>query len=208
MMRRALVVGGVVGLISAAGFLGGMSAPAPSVEVAPSVAAGSFSVDPVHSSVVFRIKHLNTSYFYGHFNDLSGTIAFDDAKPEASSMDLTVKIDSVDTHNSGRNDHLKSVTFFNAAEIPTATFKSTAWKSSGENAFDVTGDLTLHGVKKAITVKVEKTGSGKGQKGEDLVGFETTFTVKRSDYGMTQMVGPIGDEVKLMIGIEAKAGGK
>ncbi len=204
MMRRVLVVGGVVGLISAAGFLGGMSAPsAPSVE-APSMAAGSFNVDPVHSSVVFRIKHMNTAYFYGQFTDLSGTIAFDEAKPDASSMDLTLKMDSVDTHAKGRDDHLKSATFFNAAEIPTATFKSTAWKSAGENAFDVTGDLTLHGVKKSITVKFEKTGSGKGQKGEDLVGFETSFTVKRSDYGMTQMVGPIGDEVKLMIGIEAK----
>jgi polyisoprenoid-binding protein YceI len=204
MMRRALVVGGVVGLISAAGFLGGLSAPStPSVE-APSMAAGSFNVDPVHSSVVFRIKHMNTAYFYGQFTDLSGTIAFDEAKPDASSMDLTLKMDSVDTHAKGRDDHLKSATFFNAAEIPTATFKSTAWKSAGENAFDVTGDLTLHGVKKSITVKVEKTGSGKGQKGEDLVGFETSFTVKRSDYGMTQMVGPIGDEVKLMISIEAK----
>jgi polyisoprenoid-binding protein YceI len=200
MMRRALVVGGVVGLISAAGFLGGMSAPS----AAPAMAPGTWNVDPVHSSMVFRIKHLNTAYFYGTFNEVTGTINFDEAKPDASSMELSVKIDSAETHNSGRNNHIKGKDFFNAEKYPTATFKSTSWKGSGDS-FDVTGDLTLHGVTKRLTIKLEKTGAGKGQKGP-IMGFETTFTIKRSDFAITFMPDGLGDEVKVMAGLEA--GGK
>src|SRR4051812_25481033 len=104
-MHRALIICGVVGLLGAAGFVGGMSAP--STVEAPA-APSAWSVDPVHSSMVFRIKHLNTAYFYGQFNEVTGTVNFDEAKPEASSLDLTVKVDSVDTHADGRNKHLKS----------------------------------------------------------------------------------------------------
>jgi polyisoprenoid-binding protein YceI len=155
--------------------------------------------------VVFRIKHLNTAYFYGHFNEMTGTVNFEDAKPEASSMDLSIKIDSVDTHNPNRNNHLKSASFFNAEQFPTATFKSTSWKKSGDNAFDVTGDMTIHGQTKPLTIKLEKTGQGKGQQGE-IVGFETAFTLKRSDFGITYMPDGLSDEVKMMVSIEAKGG--
>jgi polyisoprenoid-binding protein YceI len=199
-MRRALVVGGLVGLVGAAGLLGGMGVPR--VE-AP--AAGAWSVDPVHSSVVFRIKHLNTSYFYGHFNELTGTVNFDEAKPEASTMDLSIKIESVDTHNSNRNNHLKSASFFNVEQFPTATFKSTSWKKASDNTFDITGDLNIHGQTKPVTIKLEKTGQGKGQQGE-IVGFETNFTLKRSDFGITYMPDGLSDEVKMMVSIEAKGG--
>jgi polyisoprenoid-binding protein YceI len=201
MMRRALVLTGVLGLVGAAGVLGGLGAPRAETP-APASAAGAWSVDPVHSSMVFRIKHMNTAYFYGTFNDLSGTVTFDEAKPEASSVDLAVKIDSVETHADGRNKHLKSASFFNSAEFPTATFKSTAWKGSG-TSFDVTGDMTIHGVKKPLTIKLEKTGEGKGQQGP-IIGFETTFTIKRSDFGITYMPDGLSDEVKMVVSIEAK----
>lgn len=199
MMRRALVVGGVLALVGAAGFVGGMGAPRAETPAAP----GAWGVDPVHSSMVFRIKHMNTAYFYGTFNNVTGTINFDEAKPEASSLDLTVQIESVETHAEPRNKHLKSKDFFNAAEYPTATFKSTSWKGSG-NSFDVTGDMTLHGVTKPVTIKLEKTGQGKGQRGE-IVGFESNFTIKRSDFGITFMPDGLGDEVKVMVGLEADA---
>jgi polyisoprenoid-binding protein YceI len=166
-------------------------------------------VDPVHSSTVFRIKHLNTAPFYGTFNELTGSITFDPAKPEAASMDLTVKIDSVETHNPRRNSDVKGASFFNAAEFPTATFKSTSWKKASENAFDVAGDLTIRGVTKPVTVKFEKTGEAeKGPMGAPVIGFAADFSIKRSDYGMTYMPDGLSDEVKLMVGIEAKAGGK
>jgi polyisoprenoid-binding protein YceI len=199
MMRRALVLSGVLGLVGAAGLLGGMSAP----RAEAPAAAGAWSVDPTHSSMVFRIKHLNTAFFYGTFNKVTGTINFDEAKPEASSLELTVQVDSLESHADGRNTHLKSKDFFNVAEFPTATFKSTSWKGSG-TSFDVTGDMTLHGVTKPLTIKLEKTGEGKGQRGP-IIGFESTFTIKRSDFGITFMPDGLGDEVKLMVGLEAGA---
>jgi len=199
MMRRALVLGGVLGLVGAAGLLGGMSAPRAEVPAA----AGAWSVDPTHSSMVFRIKHLNTAFFYGTFNKVTGTVNFDEAKPEASSLELAVQVDSLESHADGRNTHLKSKDFFNVAEFPTATFKSTSWKGSG-TSFDVTGDMTLHGVTKPLTIKLEKTGQGKGQRGE-IIGFESVFTIKRSDFGITFMPDGLGDEVKLMVGLEAGA---
>src|SRR5690348_4706481 len=100
MMRRALILTGVLGLVGAAGVLGGLSAPR---ETAAGAAPGAWTVDPVHSSMVFRIKHMKTAYFYGTFNDVSGTINFDDAKPEGSSLEITVKTDSIETHNQKRN---------------------------------------------------------------------------------------------------------
>jgi polyisoprenoid-binding protein YceI len=174
---------------------------APKVE-APAAAEGSWSVDPVHSSMVFRIKHMNTGYFYGTFNDITGTINFDEAKPEASSIEITVKTDSIETHNQKRNSDVKGKDMFNVAEFPTATFKSKSWKGSGDS-FDVTGDMTMHGVTKPLTIKLEKTGHAKGQRGE-MIGFETTFTFKRSDFGMTFMPDGLSDEVKILSGLEAK----
>jgi len=177
-----------------------MPAPAPAgIAGAPA----SYTIDPVHSSVIFRIKHMNTSQFYGRFNDIHGTLDFDDANPASSNLDPEIKIDSVDTHATKRDGHLKSPDFFNAATFPTATFKSKTWTKSGE-AFDVTGDLTIHGVTKPVTVKLEKTGTGKGQ-GGPIIGFETTFTVKRSDFGISYMPDGLGEDVRITIALEAGA---
>jgi len=201
MMRRALILTGILGLVGAAGVLGGLSAPRETP--APTEAApGAWSVDPVHSSMVFRIKHMKTAYFYGTFNDVSGTINFDEAKPDGSSLEVTVKTDSIETHNQKRNSDVKSKDMFNVAEFPTATFKSTSWKGTGDS-FDVTGDMTMHGVTKPVTMKLEKTGQAKGQRGE-MIGFEATFMFKRSDFGMAFMPDGLSDEVKIMAGIEAK----
>jgi polyisoprenoid-binding protein YceI len=164
--------------------------------------AETYAVDPVHSSIVFRIKHMDTAYFHGRVNGAAGTINFDAANPEASTFEVTVKVDDIDTGNKQRDEHLRSASFFNAADFPTITFKSTSVKKAGDKQLDVTGDLTLHGVTKSVTVKVDHTGSG-DMKGKPIVGFETVFTVKRSDYGMKEMMGPLGDEVRLTIALEA-----
>lgn len=170
---------------------------------APTVAAGSYNVDGTHSFVNFRCKHMNTSYAYGRFDKVSGTIAFDDAKPEASSMNIEVSTDSVSTGNGKRDGHLKSADFFDAAQFPKATFKSKSFKKSGENTFDVTGDFTLRGTTKEVTVKLEKTGQGKGQGGADLIGFETTFTINRLDYGVKFMPDNLGTDVRITVALEA-----
>jgi polyisoprenoid-binding protein YceI len=164
--------------------------------------AETYQVDPVHSSNTFRIKHMNVAYFHGRFNDMAGTFVFDDADPAKCSFDVQVKVDSVDTNNAGRDKHLKSAELFDAEKFPQITFKSTSVKKAGDQTYDVTGDLTLHGVTKPITVKIERTGAGPGMKGEYRSGCETTFEIKRSDYGMKAMIGPLGDEVHLTVSLE------
>ena len=163
--------------------------------------ADTYSIDAVHSSIGFRIKHFNISYFYGRFNEVEGTVAFSDADASADSLNVTVKTESVDTHNGKRDADIKGADFFNAAKFPTITFKSKSFSKTGENAFDVTGDLTFRGQTKPITIKLEKTGQGKTMMGE-RIGFETVFTIKRSEYGMTAMPDGLGEDVRLMVSLE------
>ncbi len=165
------------------------------------VAADAFQVDAVHSSVLFRVKHMNTSYAYGRFNDVSGKFQVDEADPSKSVMDLTINAESVDTANAKRDLHLKGPDFFNAKEFPTITFKGKSFRKTAAG-YDVAGDLTLHGVTKPVTFKLGLTGSGKGMRGEALAGVEGSAVLKRSDFGMTYMVGPIGDEVTVTAALE------
>ena len=164
--------------------------------------AETYTVDPIHSSNWFRIKHLNVANFYGRFNEIAGTYTLDDVNPVGSSFDIRIKADSIDTHNDARNQHLKSADFFDAEKNPEITFKSTSVKKTGDKEYEVKGDLTLHGVTKPLTVRIERTGAGTGMKGEYRSGLETSFEIKRSDFGMNTMQGPLGDEVRLMISIE------
>jgi polyisoprenoid-binding protein YceI len=168
----------------------------------PTAVADTYGVDSVHSSVIFRIKHLSASYFYGRFNDVSGNISFNEGDPSKSSFDVQVKADSVDTKNGGRDKHLKSPDFFNVKQYPTITFKSKQVKKTGDQQYEVTGDFTLHGVTKPLTVKVEHTGTGKGMKGEQRAGFETTFTIKRSEFEMSFMLDGLGDDVQITVSLE------
>jgi len=164
--------------------------------------AEQFKVDRVHSSVVFRVKHMGVSYFYGRFNDVSGSFAFDDADESKCSFDVEVKTESVDTASDKRDNHLKSPDFFNARQYPSIRFKSTAVKKTADNTYEVTGELTLLGQTKPLTVTVERVGVGKGQRGGSLCGIETIFTIKRSEFGMTYGLEGVSDEVRLMVSLE------
>jgi polyisoprenoid-binding protein YceI len=164
--------------------------------------AETYKVDPVHSTVLFRIKHLNLSYVHGRFNDVAGTFSFDDEDPSAGSLDIEVPVAKIDTNNAERDKHLKSPDFFDAERFPLITFKSRSVKKVGEQTYEVGGELALHGVTKPLTVKLERIGSGKDPWGGYRTGFETTFTIKRSDFGMTNVIGPVGDEVRLTVAIE------
>jgi polyisoprenoid-binding protein YceI len=169
----------------------------------PRAAADTYRVDGVHSSVIFRVKHLGVGYFYGRFNDLSGTVVVDDKNPANSSFELRVKADSVDTNNAKRNQHLKGPDFFNAKEFPAITFRSKQVKALGDKKFEVTGDLTLHGVTKSITVKLNRVGTGPDPFGTHRTGFETNFIIHRSDFGMNFMPQALGDDIWLLVGFEA-----
>lgn len=178
-----------------------------SLLLAHPVVAEKLNVDPVHSTVLFRIKHMNTSYAWGRFNDVSGSVDFEGP---AAGLDLVVKADSVDTANAKRDEHLRGPDYFNVQEFPTIAFKSTKVTSVGTDKdktdkFDVEGTLTLHGVSKPIKVQIERTGSMKALNGKAIAGFTTTFAIKRKDFGMKFMLGPLGDEVLLIVSLECAA---
>ena len=164
-------------------------------------AADTFKIDPVHSFVLFNVQHLGIANTYGRFNDISGTVIFDRANPSNSSVELSVPIESLDTHNSIRDHSLKSRDFFDAKQFPSMTFKSTKVEGSG-GRLQVSGDLTIHGVTKPITVDFKKGGEGKGVFGEMRGGGETQFTIRRSDFGMTFELGEVGDEVNIILSLE------
>jgi polyisoprenoid-binding protein YceI len=153
--------------------------------------------DTVHSFVLFKVKHMGASSAYGRFNQFTVAVGANEDGSAVSSVEFAVKAQSIDTGNAGRDKHLMSPDFLNAKQFEEITFKSTAVKGD-----EVTGDLTLHGVTKPVTAKLVKVGAAKGMKGEELVGYETTFTVKRSDFGMTNLVGPVSDEVTITVATE------
>ena len=161
------------------------------------------TVDDTHSLALFRVHHMGAGQFWGRFNDVSGNFTFESGKAEGMKFDITIKTESVDTGVEGLNKHLRSPDFFGAKDFPTMTFKSTGAKKTGEKTFDVTGDLTMHGVTKSIVAAVEFTGMANMGKGTSA-GFEAIFTVKRSDFGMKYGVekGAIGDDVKVVVALE------
>lgn len=163
--------------------------------------ADTFTVDTVHSSVVFRVKHMNTSHAWGRFNDITGTFALDEASPSASQFDFQIKVASIDTGNAKRDQHLKSPDFFNAVQFPTVTFKSKSVAKAADG-YDVSGEIKLHGVTRPIKVKITPVGTGKGPTGAAIAGIDAFFTLKQSEFGMSKNVGPIGDDVMVNVSIE------
>ena len=170
----------------------------------PGRAADTYTIDPVHTTIIFRINHLGSSWTYGRFDKVDGTFTVDPANPSDVKFDLSAKTESVDTNSDQRDTHLKSPDFFAAKEFPEITFKSTDVKSTGDKKYDVTGDLTLHGVTKSITVPMEFVGTSDSKQMGSRAGYEAHFSVKRSDYGMDKMVGMVGDEVYLTVSMEGK----
>jgi polyisoprenoid-binding protein YceI len=160
-----------------------------------------YSVDAIHSSVLFRLMHADTAPFYGRFNRVSGTIKSDANAP--TEIDVVVEAGSVDTNQKDRDEHLRGPDFFDIKQFPDIRFKSTGVKKSDDSTFEVTGDLTLHGTTKPITVTFKRTGMGKNAQGKDVIGFETTFTIKRSEFGVSGYVGKgLGDDTTLIIALE------
>ena len=166
-----------------------------------SIAAENYKIDPVHGTVIYRVSHLGIGNAYGRFNDPTGMIVYDKDNPSNSTFTFEVQTAKVDTANDKRDQHLQSPDFFDAKQFPTITFKSTKVEGSGDD-FKITGDLTLHGVTKSITINMKKTGEAQTQMGYRTA-WEATHDLKRSEYGMTGLQGPVGDDVHLVISFEA-----
>jgi polyisoprenoid-binding protein YceI len=175
-------------------------------------AADTYAIDKNHSEVGFQIRHFVTKV-RGRFTDFQGTIVADREKPENSTVEFTVKTASIDTDVVNRDNDLRSANFFEAEKYPDITFKSSKVKPTGKDTYDVTGNFTMHGVTKEITLPVTylgavKTKDRQGNEGEK-VGFETAVTLNRKDYGiiwnrpLDQGGLMLGDDVLITINIEA-----
>ncbi|MEP7012668.1 MAG: YceI family protein [Acidobacteriota bacterium] len=172
----------------------------------PALAADTYTVDRAHSEVSFKIKHL-LGKVPGRFDDFSGTIQFDAAKPANSSVEFAIKATSIDTANGDRDNHLRSADFFDVEKFPEITFKSTAVKEVAKNRYQVTGAFTLHGVTKTITLPVEYLGEAK--MGDNVkAGFSSETVINRKDYGIvwnkTLDSGGtlLGEDVEISINLE------
>jgi polyisoprenoid-binding protein YceI len=181
------------------------NAPAPQAPAAsaPATASETWTIDDVHSMALFRVQHMGAGMFWGRFDGVTGTITTGEG---SVAFDVTIDTGSVSSGNDKLNGHLKSPDFFSVKEFPTMTFKSTKAVRGADGMWDVTGDLTMHGVTKPVTAKVEQTGRMKGRGGE-AIGFEAIFTVDRSQFGMNYGVekGAIGKDVRVIVGLEAQA---
>ena len=164
-------------------------------------AADTFNIDASHSAVIYKDQHLGVANNYGRFNEIEGTVTLDAANPAANAVKLSIKTDSVDTHNEKRDQHLRAADFLNSKQFPTMTFVSKAWAVTA-NGIQVTGDLSLAGTTKSITVPVSQGPVIKDPWGLNRTGFETSFVLKRSDYGIKGVPG-VGDEITVIIAVEA-----
>ena len=177
-------------------------------EAAVEIPAGTYSLDAAHTEVGFRVRHLGIANVDGSFNDLTGTIVVPESGIEGMTASLTAQVASIETDNERRNGHLRSPDFFAAEEFPELTFESTSVESTGGNRFRMTGDLTIRGTTRPVTLEGEYLGAASIQ-GTQKIGFEASGEVNRKDFGLswdnTNEAGEISvaDNVRLMIGVEA-----
>ncbi|QDG77879.1 YceI family protein [Labrenzia sp. PHM005] len=157
-----------------------------------------FDFDKSHSNLSFTYNHLGYSTTDGRFGDWDGTLKIDKETPANSSVEFTIQIGSLDTFWADRDIHLKSPDFFDAAKFPEATFKSTKVAQTGEKQLEVTGDLTLKGITKPVTLTVDVTAMGEHPMAKkEAVGFAVSTVIKRSDFGMDMFVPYVGDDVTI-----------
>ncbi|MFP4476800.1 MAG: YceI family protein [Desulfatibacillaceae bacterium] len=176
---------------------------AAAVFAAPAQARERYTVDPVHSSVVFRIKHMGIAWFYGRFNTIVGEFVFDEEQPENSMVRMTVPVKSVDTHNDKRDEHLRSADFFNAVKYPEMSFESNSVERTGPKTCKARGNFTMMGTTRPLTCTVYHTGEGKGPEKRHRQGFETHFALSRGDFGMEYgLDGLLGNGVEVTLSVE------
>lgn len=174
-----------------------------SVAASPALGAMTWKLDPIHCMALFRIHHVGAGQFWGMFDGVTGTMSWPENSEEAPVFDVSVDVESVHTGTAKLDRTIMSPQFFNGKEFAAVTFKSTGGTMTGEGAWDVTGDFTMHGVTRPITAQVELTGVV-GNPVQKKAGFEARFTIKRSDFDMNWGVKnkALGDEVIMIVGLE------
>ncbi len=167
-----------------------------------------YAIDKAHSEVTFQVRHLLTKV-RGRFSDFEGTIEYDEQRPEDSSVDVVIKAASIDTNERDRDTHLRSADFFDVEKNPTLTFKSRSIARKGAEGFDLSGDLTIHGVTRHVTFDVAFLGKAKDPWGNERIAFEAEAAINRKDYGLNWNAALetggflVGDEVKISLSVQA-----
>ncbi|MCB0912510.1 MAG: YceI family protein [Propionibacteriaceae bacterium] len=146
---------------------------------------GTYTLDPSHSRIGFVARHAMIAKVRGAFNEVSGTATIDGANPAASSLEVTIQAASIDTRDANRDGHLTSPDFFDAGTYPTITFVATGFAITDDATVEVTGDLTIKGVTKPVTVPFEFGGAATDPFGNDRIGFEGQVVVNRKDWDLT-----------------------
>lgn len=168
-----------------------------------------WELDASHTSVEFSVKHMMISTVKGRFTGVQGTIVTDMADHTKGSVDVTIDVATVDTHDERRDGHLKSPDFFDAATFPTITFKSTRVVAQDATHLNVVGDLTIHGVTKQVELDTELNGEGTTPYGVHVAGFSATTKISRKDFGLNWNVAleaggfMVSDDIKISIEGEA-----
>ena len=166
-----------------------------------------WKIDPAHTSVEFAVRHMMITTVKGRFTGVDGSVTIDEAQSSAARVDVTIDAASIDTREPQRDTHLKSGDFFDVEKFPTLTFRGTRIDGDAQ-AFQLTGDLTIHGVTRPITLDVTHEGRGKDPWGGERVGYSATGKLRRGDYGLTWNAALetggflVGDEVKISLDIE------
>jgi len=175
-------------------------AQSPAARDPAQIQAGTYAVDPGHTQVGWRVSHMGFSNYAGGFSDVSGSLTLDPKTPAASKLSVKIPVASVTTTSAKLTDELKGDQWLDAGKYPTMTFVSTKVAPAGKDHAKVTGDLTLHGVTKPVTLDVTLVGAGANPLNKKYtVGFEATGTLKRSEFGVKTYVPLIGDELHLTI---------
>jgi polyisoprenoid-binding protein YceI len=150
----------------------------------PAALTGTYAIDPSHSRIGFVARHAMVTKIRGSFNEFEGSGHFDAENPTKSHLQLTIQAASIDTRNADRDAHLRSNDFFDMETYPTITFASTAVAQTGDDEYRVTGDLTIKGVSRPVTVELEYTGTAVDPYGNQRIGFEGKTTVNRKEWGV------------------------
>ncbi|MEU6659775.1 YceI family protein [Streptomyces sp. NPDC046821] len=187
------------------------TATAATTEVNPDLAAlsGDYTIDPSHTTLGFVARHAMVTNVKGSFQDFEGTLHLDGSDPSKSTASFDVKMESIETGNADRDGHLKSSDFFKTDEFPSMTFRSTSAKALGGDDYQITGDLTILGTTKPLTIDLEFNGSATDPFGNARVGFEGKATILRSEWGLTWNAALetggvlVSDKIKLAFDISA-----
>ncbi len=173
----------------------------------PLAQAAEYEVDPLHSSIIFSVTHMNAGNVYGAFTEFEGDFSYDPENSAENAIHMTVNTASVNTFVEARDDHLRNDDFFNAPEFPAMSFTSTGWEpvEGASGVYEVSGDFTLLEVTKPITAKATVIGQNTHRDGTPMMGLEFTFVVKRSDFGMDFSLENLSDEIPVVVAVEGIA---